>query len=184
MAFAPHHGGARSDQGGPNTALLGRTRPRRATTSRQNPRELAPQQGTRRGRGCVGSGRGDTSVQQDPQTGSLGGRPGVERRWERHCVQLLWAARSDPIERSRDRLETVSKKRPRGRGARFTGEPGPASPRSNGAFQHFPDLGAVLAGTHRVLARDSILEPRGASELASLSDPVPTRQSWVFVFSS
>jgi hypothetical protein len=58
-------------------------------------------------RGCVGSGRGDTRVQQ--RSANTAG-PRSKDAGNAIAFHLLWVEISDPIERSRGRLPIVSKK--------------------------------------------------------------------------
>jgi hypothetical protein len=121
------------------------------------------------------SGRGGTSVQQDPQTRPVGGRPAVGRRWQRDRVSTSDGPKYLTQSNARGRLGTVSKQTAAGPASAASLRLGPRD--SNGAFSTFLISGPFLRGAHKVLARDSILEPRRPTGLAPLSDPAPTRQS-------
>jgi hypothetical protein len=142
MAFSSHRGGSRCNHGGPNTALLGRTR--FSSGHDIAAKSVGTFAATREAARSWLSGRGDTSVQPDPQTRPVGGRPAVGRRGQRDRVSTSDRPKYLIQSNARGRLGTVSKQTAAGPASAASLRLGPRD--SNGAFSTFLIFGAVLAG--------------------------------------
>lgn len=137
MAFS-FHCGARSKRR-PNTAVLGGTRPRPATTSQQP--SVGTGAATRECRAVavmLDPAEVTPAFNKDPQTRHLGGRPAVERCWLSRSTSC-GVEPFDRIERARGRLGLFQTN---GRGADGGASPARLCSRRrdwNGAF-HTADL--------------------------------------------
>lgn len=169
--IAGAHGAARAE---PNTALLGRTRSRRARHHGKIRGDF------RRNTGC------SAVVIVRPRRHERSTRSANTARWRqargRAMLATLWRISTSYgpkyLIQSNARGAVGHCLKKTAGGARLSGELAPGFTRLRRSVQHFPDLrGGSCGALTRFSRATAFLEPRRPAELAPLSDPALTPQS-------